>query len=73
MLVATDIYCKYIISKSETDIELSRQVQKVIFNPKLQELFSIKFIYSSVNDYSKQKQPEILLDFKLDFQQHCQY
>ena len=73
MLVATDIYCKYIISKSETDIELSRQVQKVIFNPKLQELFSMKFIYSSVNDYSKQKQPEILLDFKLDFQQHCQY
>ena len=73
MLVATDIYCKYIISKSETDIELSRQVQKVIFNPKLQELFSIKFIYSSVNDYSKQKQPEILLDFKLDFQQHSQY
>ena len=73
MLVATDIYCKYIISKSETDIELSRQVQKVIFNPKLQELFSIKFIYSSVNDYSKQKQPEILLDFKLDFQEHCQY
>ena len=73
MLVATDIYCKYIISKSETDIGLSRQVQKVIFNPKLQELFSIKFIYSSVNDYSKQKQPEILLDFKLDFQEHCQY
>ena len=73
MLVTTDIYCKYIISKSETDIELSRQVQKVIFNPKLQELFSIKFIYSSVNDYSKQKQPEILLDFKLDFQEHCQY
>ena len=73
MLVATDIYCKYIISKSETDIELSRQIQKVIFNPKLQELFSIKFIYSSVNDYSKQKQSEILLDFKLDFQEHCQY
>ena len=51
----------------------SKQAQEVIFTPKLQkqDYLPLYFNNSSVKKACKQKHLGMLLDFRLDFQEHC--